>query len=55
MRLYVNRNEIEALKYALRNVKCSDSEMRAKQLAVLERVVLCEQLQGNIDKAEAAK
>ena len=55
MRLYVNRNEIEALKHALRNVKCNDEITRTKQLALLERVVLCEQLQENCDKADAKK
>ncbi len=55
MRLYVNNNEIEALKDALRNAKPRDEEVRAKQLALLERVVLCENLQGNIARSELRK
>ena len=52
MRLYVNTKEIDALKEALRNAKTKDEETRAKQLALLERVTLCEQLQGNIERAD---
>jgi len=55
MRLYVNVKEIPALKEALRNAKPKDEETRARQVALLERVVLCEQLQDNCDRAEAAK
>lgn len=52
MRLYVNDNEIAALKYALQKCSVKDDEMRGKQLALLERVVLCEQLQDSIKRAE---
>ena len=52
MRLYVNKNEVEALKHALRNAHPQDPDIRAKQVILLERVVLCEQLQGNIDQAD---
>ena len=55
MRLYVNKNEIEALKDALRNAKSKDTNTRDKQLALLERVTLCEQLQKNCEASEARK
>lgn len=55
MRLFVNNKEVEALKEALRNAKPRDEEIRAKQVILLERVVLFEQLQGNIDKADGSK
>lgn len=53
MRLYVNTREIDALKEALRNAKPKDEETRVKQIALLERVVLCEQLQANCNRADA--
>lgn len=55
MRLYVNTKEIDALKEALRNAKPKDNDTRTKQLALLERVVLCEQLQDNCNRADNAK
>lgn len=55
MKLFVNAKEIEPLKFALRNCKTADPDMRARQMALLERVVLCEQLQGNIDRADQPK
>jgi len=47
--------EIAALKEALRNAKPNDEKMRAKQIALLERVTLCERLQDNCDRADTAK
>lgn len=55
MRLYINKNEIEALKDALRNAKAVSQVARDKQLAILERVVLCEQLQKNCEMSEIRK
>lgn len=52
MRLFVNTKEVDALKEALRNAKPADPNTRAKQIALLERVLLCEQLQGSIDRSE---
>lgn len=55
MRLYVNTKEIDALKEALRTGKASNEANRAKQIALLERVLLCEQLQDNCNRADTAK
>ena len=55
MRLYVNVKEIEALKEALRNANPKDTETRQRQTQLLERVILCEQLQDNYNRSEASK
>lgn len=55
MRLYVNRNEIDALKQALRNAKPENQTERDKQIAILERVCLCEKLQQNCEASENRK
>ena len=52
MRLYVSKKEIPALKDALRNAKTKDPFLRDIQITLLERVLLCEQLQDNYDKSE---
>lgn len=53
MRLYVNPKEIEPLKEALRNAKPKDEETRAFQMALLERVIICEQLQESCRRADS--
>lgn len=55
MRLYVSKNEIDALKQALRTAKPDNQTERDKQLAILERVVLCEKLQNNCEASETRK
>lgn len=55
MRLYLNPKEIEPLKTALRNASPKERDVRDHQLAVLERITLCEKLQRNCEVADARK
>ena len=51
MRLYVSGKEVKVLKEVLRAANSKDPETRAIQIRLLERVVLCEQLQNNVESA----
>ena len=52
IRLYVSAKEVEPLLECLRNYQGKEPERRRRILNVLERVVLCTKLQGNIKASE---
>jgi len=52
MRLYISKKEIPVLKKALADAAMGNPKHNGTLKTIYDRVALCEQLQGNIEKAE---